>query len=75
MPLFIYSFVMPLKSTPTLSPASALSICLWKVSIPVTVVGECFLFIPIKCTSSLSLICPYSIVPVQTVPLPEILID
>lgn len=64
--------VTPLSNAPTLSPASALSIYLWKVSIPVTVVGVCFLLIPIKWTSSLTFKRPYSIVPVQTVPLPGI---
>lgn len=62
----------PLNNAPTLSPASALSIYLWKVSIPVTVVGVCFLLIPTKCTSSFIFNIPYSMVPVQTVPLPAI---
>ena len=72
MPLLSYSLVTPLSKAPTLSPASALSIDLWKVSIPVTVVGVCFLLIPIKCTSSFTFKRPYSMVPVQTVPLPGI---
>ena len=64
--------MIPLSKAPTLSPASALSIDLWKVSIPVTVVEVCFLLIPTKWTSSFTFKIPYSIVPVQTVPLPAI---
>jgi len=45
---------------------------LWKVSIPVIVVGYGFLLIPIICTSSPTLHLPYSTVPVTTVPLPAI---
>ena len=72
MPLSRSSFSTPLNNKPTLSPACPSSNVLRNISTPVTTVLLISGFNPTISTSSPTFIFPRSILPVPTVPRPEI---